>query len=200
MSEKIIELEVKGIDIFDENIVDFLQGNFPEVLWSFSDGKVIASFFYQDSTPLTTAQNFVRKILEAKIGASSFRWHDDLVGYAEIALRTGLSSEGIRKWKKRERGDVDFPEPRTQVGTGQHRSPIWSWSEILKCLQDSGKYSNEIEYPTFEDICMINAAIIWMTSDSYQSVTLETQTTFSGVITDLTGLKYSGSNLPEGAR
>ena len=199
MSEKIIELEVKGIDIFDENVVEFLQENFPEVQWSFLDGKVIASFVCQESSLNINVQNFVRGILVSKIGASNFRWHDDLVGYAEISLRTGLSSEGVRKWAKGERGVIQFPEARGHVGTGQHRSPVWCWSEVYTWLDTNGKYSEGIVYPTSEEICALNAAITWIKSPSYQVIEFQSPTAFEEVVSDLTEFTFTSEKLIEGA-
>lgn len=55
----------------------------------------------------------------------------DVVGYAEIALRAGCSTETVKSWRKRHR---DFPEPYRQLAIG----PVWIWGPVAEFIERHG--------------------------------------------------------------
>lgn len=58
----------------------------------------------------------------------------DVVGYPQIADRTGVSEMAVRKWTERYE---DFPEPDgylSRVQSGPGSTPYWLWDSIADFL------------------------------------------------------------------
>ncbi len=59
---------------------------------------------------------------------TSLTGESDLVGVAEIAQRSGRSTNTIQSWRRRHR---NFPTPTAQLATG----PVWAWPAVLWWIQ-----------------------------------------------------------------
>ena len=161
MATRSLEIELKGLDLFDESIQEELETNFSDVGFGVSDKIVTATILVEDDNYVSATRDFVERALNSKLGITAFRWHPDYVGYSEIALRAGLTAEAIRLFSKGERGArlTHFPDPHGYVGTGKHRSPFWTWGEISGWLQENKKVETDFLYPTAQEASLINSLL-----------------------------------------
>jgi hypothetical protein len=161
MAEVLLEFQVVGIDIFDEEISKQLLRNFPDFFWGEFDGLILFSIITKAS-PIQVAKSFAQKLIKLNLGVTSIKWHEDLVSYAEISNQSGYSPESIRLWFKGERGQVTFVSPRGFVGSGQNRSPVWAWSEVDNWLRENGKLKNlpTERYPTPLEVAQISILLL----------------------------------------
>lgn len=51
------------------------------------------------------------------------RTHPDIVGVAEIAVRTGATVNTVHSWRRRH---PDFPAPLVTLAMG----PVWLWADV----------------------------------------------------------------------
>lgn len=80
--------------------------------------------------------------------------HRDLVGASDIALRTGISREGVRKWSALE----DFPAPFDTIGSKDMK--VWVWAEVVTWLKEERAIDMGQDLPSVELMTQIENCIM----------------------------------------
>lgn len=87
-----------------------------------------------------------------QLGIQAIRLMDDLVTRAEIAERSGVTTQGVGLWVRGERNRADFPEPFVRAGSAR----LWLWGEVVDYLRAIGHgVDGSLQFPTRQDIQVI---------------------------------------------
>lgn len=129
-----VELQVENVDLDNDGTVSVLAEHFADTLWALSDG-IVTMTVYIDSGDVVDHVIEVARAVEGKVpGAKVRRVHRDVVSQSDIAARTGVSREAVRKWTQRPNGQA-FPAPFASVGSDNRPSKLWLWSDVCVWLE-----------------------------------------------------------------
>ncbi len=155
-----IELEMIGWNPEDLHQSKVLVRSFSDLLWSTSNGISTVFAVRKTKNPVRDCNEIVERLFESPSSIMPTRWHDDFVGYSDIANYVGMTHEAIRLIATGKRGSGDFPTPRGYIGIATNKSPIWTWAEVSLWFNANYEIKDEEHFPTPEEIIEINAHII----------------------------------------
>ena len=159
MNEMLLEVCVDGVDFDSDTELDVIGRHFADWGWSAIDGQIVISVS-GSFDPVAEALRIAAALQEVLPGARVVRWHEDFVGYSEIAQRAGVSREAVRLWAKSMRGPQDFPAARGYVGAGDRRSPLWTWAAVATWLGENDVFEDQYTYPSERQVAEINWALM----------------------------------------
>lgn len=125
-------LAFRGVDPWDDDLVEELAEHLPRVHWGTVDGEVRATAFVYATTAMHAVRDTVNQIKAIVPGAQPLHVVEDFVAIPDIAKRTGMNRETIRLWTLGERGPGDFPRTRGTVGNNVR---VWDWAAVSAWLR-----------------------------------------------------------------
>ena len=110
-----LELEIQGWN--PENLTQekVLDRSFSDLLWATSNGISTVFTECETSDPVGTCSRIAERLLKSGAAITPIRWHDDFVGYSDLATNVGMSREAVRLLATGKRGTGDFPRPRRNL-------------------------------------------------------------------------------------
>jgi hypothetical protein len=154
-----ISIEIQGWNPDDQQQGKKLDESFSDLLWSTSNGLSTVFSERVTSDPVGETLKIARRLLQSQISIVPLRWHDDFVGYSDIASYVGMTSEAIRLLATGKRGPGDFPKPRAYIGIAANRSPIWTWAEVSPWFEANYEMEKNEHFPSNDQISEINARL-----------------------------------------
>lgn len=134
-------LELADDELTEEMFEAFYVAGAGDATIGRSVGVFFAAFSREADDLLEAVVSAIQTIESAGVGAVVVRVEPyDLVTIADIARRTGRTSESIRLLMRGERGPGGFPTPFTRVGSG--RSRVWRWADVVEWF---GRYEKHPE-------------------------------------------------------
>ncbi|MEE9098314.1 helix-turn-helix transcriptional regulator [Pseudarthrobacter phenanthrenivorans] len=149
-----ISLRLKNLDLSNEAALEQIVEKFQDVMWSETDGLTTAGVYVEREDAVAHVMKYVREIETAFPGAKVVGVHRDLVGATDIALRTGVSREGARKWAAL----PDFPAPFDIIGAKDMK--VWIWAEVVRWLKDERAIDMGQDLPSAELMTQIENCIM----------------------------------------
>ncbi|UUL75723.1 hypothetical protein NG819_16320 [Pseudarthrobacter sp. Fe7] len=149
-----VTLRVQGVDIFDQSVDAIIAKEFPDLSWDQADGLTTLTVFVDREDAVTDTDTIVRRVESAIDGLKVVGVYRDLVGTTDIALRTGVSREGARKWSQ----SADFPAPFDYIGAGSMK--VWAWTEVVQWLEAARALDMEQELPSLALMTQIENCIM----------------------------------------
>jgi len=166
-----IELEIIEWNPDDARKEKVLKKSFSDLLWTKSNGISTVYAVSQTKNPVRACIEIAERLFKAPISIMPTRWHDDFVGYSDIANYVGMTHEAVRLIATGKRGPGDFPKPRGYIGVATNRSPLWTWAEVSPWFNANYEIKDEEHFPTNDEIIEINAHIAGLRK-KYHSKTL----------------------------
>ncbi|MFH0914869.1 MAG: hypothetical protein V1912_00270 [bacterium] len=134
-------LELEDDELTEETFEALCVAGADDATIGQSAGVFFAAFSREADDLLEAVVSAIQTIESAGVGATVVRVEpDDLVTIADIARRTGRTTESIRLLIRGERGPGGFPAPSTRVGSG--RSRVWRWADVVEWF---GRYEKHPE-------------------------------------------------------
>jgi hypothetical protein len=167
-----VELQVENVDLDNDGTLSVLGEHFADTLWAVSDG-IVTMTIYIDSGDAVDHVIEVARSVEGKVpGAKVRRVHRDVVSQSDIASRTGVSREAVRKWTQRPNGQA-FPAPFASVGSDNRPSKLWLWPDVCAWLEanlglDMGEEFLDEQTAAHIDACL--AKVRTYVDDAWQTV------------------------------
>ena len=149
-----ITLRVSGIDLDSEATENVLAEQFSDTLWETVDDMITVTAFVQRNDAVAEVIDVARRLEKQLNGLKVVGVHRDLVGVSDIALRTGVSREGARKWTMAK----DFPAPFDYIGAGSMKR--WAWTEIASWLKSVRELDLEEDLPSVELMTQIENCLM----------------------------------------
>ncbi len=132
----------------------------------FIDGRCEIKIYSSGASGESFARNSVaaclriaQRLLKAGVSITPVRWHDDFVGYSDLATNVGMTHEAVRLLATGKRGPGDFPKPRGYIGVAANRSPIWTWAEVSPWFNANYEIKDVEHFPNNDQIIEINARL-----------------------------------------
>ncbi len=154
-----LELEIQGWESDNRTQEKVLDGSMFDLLWSTSNGISTVFTECETSNPVDACSLIAQRLLKAGVSITPVRWHDDFVGYSDLATNIGMTHEAVRLLATGKRGPGDFPKPRGYIGIAANRSPIWTWAEVSPWFNANYEIKNEEHFPSNDQIIEINARL-----------------------------------------
>lgn len=149
-----VTLRLKNLDLTNEAVLEKIVDRFQDVMWSTTAGLTTATVYVDRDDAANQVLAYVRKFEANFSGIKTLGVHRDLVGASDIALRVGISREGVRKWA----GSSGFPVPFDVVGSKD--SNLWMWSEVVRWLTDERGLDLDEDLPDVELMTQIDNCIM----------------------------------------
>ncbi|MFK0007870.1 helix-turn-helix transcriptional regulator [Paenarthrobacter sp. NPDC090520] len=149
-----VALRLKNLDLTNEAVLEKIGDSFQDVMWSTTAGLTTATVYVDREDAANQVLAYVRRFEANFSGVKTLGVHRDLVGASDIALRTGLSREGVRKWAAAR----NFPAPFDVVGSKD--SNLWIWSEVVRWLMDERGLNMDEDLPDVELMTQIDNCIM----------------------------------------
>jgi hypothetical protein len=160
--ETSIVLNVEGITLEDNAVLEVLAGCFDDLAWSSHDGQVTATVFTDAPDPVAAAAHLAARIGEHVPGARVTGASEQLVSVGDIADRAGVTTEAIRLWAAgKRRAKTPFPAPRGRISQGRTQMKIWAWGEVVAWLRHEYKLQVEpgLEFLDARQLARLNAIL-----------------------------------------
>lgn len=154
-----LELEIQGWNPDNRNQEKLLNESFSDLQWSTSNGISTVFAECETSDPVDACSRIAQRLLKANVSITPIRWHDEFVGYSDLATNVGMTHEAVRLLATGKRGSGDFPKPRGYIGVAANRSPIWTWAEVSPWFNVNYEIKDEENFPDNEQIIEINARL-----------------------------------------
>lgn len=127
----VIKLQVTGVDYRDDDIIDEIHFNVPQMHISVRNSLIVGIVEIDD--PDLIVDKVLRcddQLKEVSAGASISRVYLDLVGIADISKRCGVSRQAVRKWTE----NNPFPSPAGLLDANDQKT--WLWADVCDWLED----------------------------------------------------------------
>ncbi|MGI8875135.1 MAG: helix-turn-helix transcriptional regulator [Egibacteraceae bacterium] len=156
-------LALEGVDYFDDDRIDRLAEEVPDVHWLHAGDEVHALLYVEARTAVEAARTAVAAVRSVVPDATPTRVVENFVVTSDIAERVGVNRETVRTWVTGIRGPGGFPRPRAVVGKG---SRVWDWATVNTWLRCHYGLGEEGHHLTPLEVADVQA---WITTSSLQS-------------------------------
>lgn len=123
-----------------------------DALVSRHGGLTLLTVTAEGGTSVEAAKNIIAQLQQERRLIRVQRAYEDLVTKVDIAGRCNTTPQAVGQWVRGKRlRDFPFPECFSLTAGG-----IWLWGEVNDWLRQTGKPSDDIEYPRRDDYASIN--------------------------------------------
>lgn len=149
-----VTLRVAGVDLDAAATANVIEEKFPDTLWESVDGMTTLTIFVDRKDAVERVVETAHRLEKQVEGFKILGVYRDLVGTTDVALRTGVSREGARKWSLTD----GFPEPFDYIGAGSMK--VWAWTQIVDWLKSVRGLDMEQELPSLALMAQIENCLM----------------------------------------